>query len=56
METEREPSLKSLNELLGVFMRQVAVEGEARGPAVRRSSSAPMRSARRRHPEAKRHD
>ncbi len=46
METERELSLKSLNELLWLFMRQAAVEGAARRPAMRRASAIEVRADR----------
>ena len=46
METERNRSMKSLNELLWVFMRQAAIEGAAQMHAARRQDAAKVRAER----------
>jgi hypothetical protein len=48
VETERELSVKTLNELLWLFMRQAAVEGAGLRSAMRRPSPPEARSASRR--------
>ena len=46
METECDRSLKSLNELLWLFMRQAAIEGAAQMHAARRQDAAKVRAER----------